>query len=427
MSTPSAQTGDYLDTAVRIGRDIAEAAVWHEQRCNWVGAMPDEGPAGIRMTYTALGPDLYGGTAGIAFALAHLHSASGEAVFRSTALGAIEHALGKLDQIEPVVRLGVYAGQLGIAMAAAHVGTLLDEPRLLERANAVAVALDFAAEPVENDLLSGRAGAVVGLLVLDAILVDKRLLEQALTVGERLCELADSANGTQSWPSPSFPTQPNLTGLSHGAAGISTALLELTAVSGDARFQLAAEGGFAYERELYDTATRNWPDLREIATRGRPQGAPPSYAAFWCHGAPGIALSRMRAYELTGEDARHEEALAALQTTQAAVSAELHHGNYSLCHGLAGNAEILHEGQSLLGREGAELAHAAATAGIESYAQQAAPWPSGAFNGRTPSLFLGLAGTAYFYLRLHEPQIPSLLLLRPNQFRPDDERVEYPS
>ncbi len=60
-STPAVT---YLETAAAIGRQIADAAIWHGGRCTWVGAMPEEGPAGPRMTYAWFGPDLYGGTAG---------------------------------------------------------------------------------------------------------------------------------------------------------------------------------------------------------------------------------------------------------------------------------------------------------------------------------------------------------------------------
>jgi hypothetical protein len=39
------------------------------------------------------------------------------------------------------------------------------------------------------------------------------------------------------------------------------------------------------------------------------------------------------------------------------------------------------------------------------------------FDARTDGLFLGRAGAAYFYLRLHDPTIPSVLLLRPERYR----------
>ena len=37
--------------------------------------------------------------------------------------------------------------------------------------------------------------------------------------------------------------------------------------------------------------------------------------------------------------------------------------------------------------------------------------------GVTPSLMLGLAGIGYFYLRLHSPTVPSILLVRPEEWQ----------
>jgi lantibiotic modifying enzyme len=71
----------------------------------------------------------------------------------------------------------------------------------------------------------------------------------------------------------------------------------------------------------------------------------------WCHGAPGIALSRLRAYEILKDNAYEAEALVAVETTRHAVESRRlsANANYSLCHGLAGNAEVLRFGSGVLG------------------------------------------------------------------------------
>ena len=43
-------------------------------------------------------------------------------------------------------------------------------------------------------------------------------------------------------------------------------------------------------------------------------------------------------------------------------------------------------------------------------------WPCGIPGGRTPNLFLGLAGMGYFYLRLVDPKVPSVLMPLPEPF-----------
>jgi lantibiotic modifying enzyme len=95
--------------------------------------------------------------------------------------------------------------------------------------------------------------------------------------------------------------------------------------------------------------------------------------------------------------------------------------NYSLCHGLAGQAEVLRLGSRLLGEaevDAAGLAGRVAAAGVGQYGEDATRWPCGTMSGgQTPGLMLGLAGIGHFYLRLHSPAVPSILLPRPEEFR----------
>ncbi len=110
--------------------------------------------------------------------------------------------------------------------------------------------------------------------------------------------------------------------------------------------------------------------------------------------------------------------MVALETTRRDVMLWLQSGfgNYSLCHGLAGNAETLIYGSQVLGDEvpwGLALAHEVASNGIVLYAQGEHKWPCGSGLGESPGLMLGLAGIGYFYLRLHKPAIPSILLIGP--------------
>jgi lantibiotic biosynthesis protein len=408
----------YLDVALLIGEQVAAAAIWSGDRCSWVGGMPEEGPMGIAMTYAAFGPDLYGGTAGVGLALAELFAAAGgeHRALRQTALGALEHALARAHELPPPLRLGAYSGQLGVALCAARAGAVLGETALVERAGSLASGLDYGAEPLEQDLMAGRAGGIVALLTLGRLGAADAPLERAAELGRDLIDAAHIDESGWSWATPSLPAQRHLTGLSHGAAGIGAALLELHRATGDGDFRAAAQGAFAYERSLFDPVAGNWPDLREGSLRGRLPGAPPPCATLWCHGAPGIALARLRALELGAGNGYEPEARQALETTAQSVRAQLAGGNYSLCHGLAGNSEVLSEGTRLLDADAARLPRDVADAGVERYLEPGAPWPGGVYNGHTDSLFLGRAGTAYFYLRLHDPSRPSLLLLRPESF-----------
>ncbi|GAC1350157.1 MAG: hypothetical protein NVSMB27_29990 [Ktedonobacteraceae bacterium] len=374
------------------------------------------------MIYKALGPELYDGTSGVALFLAELHAITGDTAARRTALGAIRQALSLVDAIPPFFRLGFYSGWMGIALAAARIGTVLGEEELLHQtAQLLERFVRENQDQREFDLISGSAGAVAALVVLRDILDDASLLDFAVRLGDELLQTADTSGTGYSWKSIAFPFQRNLTGFSHGTAGVSYALLELFHATGDARYCSAAELALMYERHWFNADAGNWPDFREEPMRGKRRKQPLSFATFWCHGAPGIALSRLRAYQILNDETCKAEAVTALQTTHKMMEMALHDGavNFSLCHGLAGNADVLLEGYKVLGQEWAKaylLAFEVAKFGVENYAKPGLQWPCGTHAGESPGMLLGLAGIGYFYLRLYSPTTPAILILQRESF-----------
>jgi lantibiotic modifying enzyme len=139
----------------------------------------------------------------------------------------------------------------------------------------------------------------------------------------------------------------------------------------------------------------------------------------WCHGAPGIGLSRLRNAEILPDNVEIARDLeAALQTTAATLATPWKpgSGNYSLCHGATGNAELMMmAGQKLQRPALTAVAEKVGQEGIEYYVKQGLPWPCGNNGaGEAPGLMLGLAGIGHFYLRLFDPvQVPSVLIITP--------------
>ena len=88
----------------------------------------------------------------------------------------------------------------------------------------------------------------------------------------------------------------------------------------------------------------NWPDLRGVDEPGSPP-RPISYGRAWCHGAPGIALARLRARMLDPSRGETYENLAraGLATTLEAIDKNLRDPDHdtSLCHGLGGLMDIV--------------------------------------------------------------------------------------
>jgi lantibiotic biosynthesis protein len=415
-----------LAAATDIGYRLARDAMWDGIRCNWFGPAFDDFGAGQQLGFGTLGPTLYDGTAGIALFLAALQRDSRDPVVAGTAAGAIEHALSRVEDVPDGLQIGLYTGWLGIGYAAILAGRDLCRADIVARGEALVTraieAVDIAAAPL--DVMSGHAGAIPALLQLgtpqgrataiacgDALLARAHDSARGLswdTTGD-MRALAETAGLTDDVARWFDEERPHLTGHSHGAAGIGLALFELAHATGERRFADAAARAFAYEDSWF-TPQRGWPDLRHTDHSGCAPSA-------WCHGAAGIGLTRLRAWQLTGAPAYRAAAVEAMRlAAQVVLSALAGVHNYSLCHGVAGDAELFLLAASLLGDgEAAQLAATVALHGLSTYAQSGARWPCGvAGAGESPSLMLGIAGTGYFFLRMAAPQrTRSVLLITP--------------
>jgi lantibiotic modifying enzyme len=405
----------FLEAAAAIARRIVADAVWDDGRCSWVGAVMD---AAQRSEYRALGPNVHGGTAGIGLFLAQLAAVTGGEDFHRTAVGALRHAIARAPAMPLTRRDGFHAGSVGIAWAADRSAALLGEEELREGARSVLTQERPVRAPDRcPDIAMGGAGSIVGLLALADALDDPRLKRDAVTVGEELIGGATRTRHGWSWASPGRRYPQHLCGLSHGAAGIGWALVELFAATGDERFRAGATGAFAYERSWLDTSSGMWPDLRIGGQRRQSaRRIPAPGAGSWCHGEAGIALTRMRAMALCRPDGSLDDAEIALETTRRLLAEALPHviEDLSLCHGAAGAADVLLCGVAALGerwREGADLSLELGRVALERHGATGNRWPCGARGGTTPGLFRGLSGIAWWFLRLHDHAVPSPLTI----------------
>jgi lantibiotic modifying enzyme len=403
----------FTDLAARLAHEIASSATWYLGRCNWVGALGrDETRLSGRAELAALGPDLYGGTSGVALFLAEAAAKLGDDTLRRTALGAAQVGLDHADRIAPPVRDGLYAGQIGIAYATGRVAMLLGAEELLVRARGLLIGRCRARSGSgAADVMSGCAGAVLGLLAFDRLTGEQRFLAAAESLGDELIAHAVTGRAGWSWADPAQPAMHHLCGYAHGAAGIGHALAELAVATAEARFRAAALHAFDYERSWLDPRAGTWPDLRGIERRAG-HDTPAPAADSWCNGAPGLALSRVRAAALLDDAALHRDAGVALATCDRHVADLLARApdDFSLCHGAAGAADALLSA----GADARARATRLGRRGIELYAGPGRTrFPSGVPLGETPGLLLGRSGVGMFYLRLADPGMPSPLLICP--------------
>ncbi len=333
------------------------------------------------MGHRALPPELYDGTSGIALFLHRLAQATGERIFHLTAEAALRQAHSKL----PLPGGGLYAGGAGV---------LYVEFLMRGEVSARALVEQCRLNPNELDVISGSAGGIAALLATHRSLGCSCLLERA-----------GRARGIAAPAGRAFRRRLELAGIwtekphrvfardsrdRMGAARVASRQRRCALSD-------AALDAFGYERAHFDAERRNWPDFRERSS---------GFMNAWCHGAAGIGLSRVRAWELLQGEMLLSEALIALETVCEQLASM---GNCSLCHGMLGNADILIYASDKLNRP--DLLDAARQAGLqalERFENRRVPWPCGLPKANeVPDLMLGLAGMGHFYLHLANPGSPT--------------------
>ncbi len=383
---------------------------------SWLGL--DYIPSADLFQFQPLGHSLYNGNCGIALFLAALDYLKGDKKFRDLTLGALQSLREVLQTAETLdilsaqklaegIGLGGASGLGSIVYTLVKIGHFLKEPKLIADARRAAnlITPELIATDQYLDILGGSAGAILGLLALYNETSDRAVLDKAVACGRHLLERQISVDGLpRAWKT--LEDKP-LTGFSHGAAGITYALLRLYAVTSNNAYLDAAKEGIAYERSVFSTKAANYPDFRSFAQ----QSSQPGFMVSWCHGAPGITLGRLGSLSVLDTDEIHQEIEVALQTTQ----------NYSLqgvdhlCCGNFGRIEVLLMAAQKLSRpELLEIAQQPA-AWLVAKAEETGGYqlfsnlPNSVFNF---SFFQGTTGIGYGLLRLAYPEIlPSVLLL----------------
>jgi hypothetical protein len=372
-----------LRTASEIAQSLVDSCLWHGERCNWIGINRDtEGS----IFWSAMDASFYEGTSGLGLFLAEYSAETGDESAARTALGALRHALSRVDDLRGEGQAGFYSGWPGVAYAASKVGQLLNVEELCSQARETVdrCLLWDQAGPV-GDLFNGQAGALFALSLMG-------LAEKSEPLADMILRSAGP-----------------LAGLSHGASGVGAALLEHYRLRPNQRVRRAIESHFEWERTVFDAARGNWADLRELTSIDMARLTDEHFMTSWCHGAPGIALARTRASEVLGDGPWREEALTALATTRADVARGVRlGGSASLCHSPLGNAEVLAWCRARLGMEPDPIVDELAEA-LRAQAAQAGFWLCDFPSATPPGLMTGLAGVGLFFLRRHNPSIASPL------------------
>jgi type 2 lantibiotic biosynthesis protein LanM len=354
-----------------------------------------------------IGNSLYDGSYGIALFLASIAKITLEERFRDLALGSLKSFLQDLENTASVdifkeVGLGGAEGAGSIIYVLARIYQLLEEPVLLKDAKQVALLItsEQISTDTKFDVIGGTAGTILGLLALYRLSSDREILDLAIICGNYLLNnRVTSQLGYKTWASSKGRL---LTGFSHGAAGITYALVKLYKITNETAFLKAAEEGIAYERSVFDREMRNWPDFRESYSYEKT-----SFVCSWCHGASGIGLARLGILDTLDSPAIREDIEAAIIVTK---QQKIRNADY-LCCGNLGRADFLLTASQKLSRP--ELLEDAIkiASQVVARAEQRGHFGYSSLLNFHPGFFQGASGIGYELLRLAYPdQLPSVLL-----------------
>jgi type 2 lantibiotic biosynthesis protein LanM len=352
---------------------------------------------------------LYNGSSGIALFLAALARLTNKTKFAELSLAALKPLRVLLRQAsegrvrERIPTIGE-AG--GILYALVKVSMFLEQPQLLEDAHRLATLIrpDWISADKSYDVLLGSAGALLGLLALDATGTQRvrpdSALERARCCGQHLLKRQRAQEvGGAAWvnrnPSP-------LTGFSHGAAGIAYALQRLYSETHDADYLVAAQQAILYEQNVFNRDLGNWPDFRTI---------PLGFRRSWCHGGPGIGLARLGGLEVLDEPSFRHDIEAALQTT---LTTKIGEGSVDhVCCGGFGLVDILLSASEILDRPDLRMAAHDRTNKMLKAAKRRGGFclfPQVPYQVFQPAFYQGSTGIGYSLLRLVDSDLPSVLL-----------------
>ncbi|GBG38691.1 hypothetical protein NJB14197_35620 [Mycobacterium montefiorense] len=355
----------------------------------------------------ALGDELYNGTCGIAMFLAahaavrNSTSSMTLAVAALTRLRAIIRGRNP-SQIARLLGLGGGLGLGSIVYSLAVISALLADDDLLSDAHRAAelITPDGISADRQLDVLTGSAGAILGLLRLYRQTGSGDALERATSCGRHLlAEHRVGPVGRRSWPAPGSDTP--LNGLPHGAAGFAYALASLASATGIQEFACAAEECIAFENATFDAERSNWPDTSS--------GSSDTWCCKWCNGAPGIGLARtaMKKHTALGGQLIQTDIRRALAGAERGWPGPTD----TLCCGTLGSIEFFWDAGGVLVcsdlREKAvqRLLEVVQTAGSSGDYR----WSSG-ISRFNLGLFRGIAGVGYTMLRRVDTSLPNALI-----------------
>ena len=364
-----------IKEASEIGYRILNDAYYSDDSSSisWLGLVPGKNN---ELGIDPLPVDFYDGLSGVALLYYQLHKATKDEVFKK----AYEQLLHTLNQDEKIYnKVSPSIGSVSVLQMVSKISEtneVIDE-LLYKHTNFVEENIHLIEE---NDFLTGFAGLVNTFLHLYDAKEDKRFLKVAISLGEKLIETLkgegiDKVKG----------------GMSHGASGISYALFKLYSFDKNDSFYHFAKICLEKDQQFFDNSKKAWIDEKN------------RYTHQWCHGSTGIGLSRI----LVKDYIENEFLFKEIDIAYNNILNQGYKTDDCLCHGNMGDIDFF----LALDTEDSKKSSIKLIQQVLLSKEENKDYY---IKNSTPGfekigLFTGLAGIAYQFLRVANPEIPSVL------------------
>ena len=289
-----------INKAILIGNKIKnESLISEDKSINWLNyEYLDENKKDL-IRIMPMNDSLYNGKIGISLFLSALYYVTKNEEYKDLAIKSlisIKNIINsnKLDykkNISLQMTIGGLSGLGSLVYTFSKMSYFLNEKSLLLDAKNISNLITFERISDDNqfDIVNGCSGTILALLSLYSFTGELDLIEKAIFCGNHLINnRIKYKNFPKAWVN--INKKIPLTGFSHGASGISYSLIKLFEQTKNINFLDVAVEGINYEKKVFSVKNLNWPDFRnenEI-----------NFIKSWCHGAPGIGLSRLMETEI---------------------------------------------------------------------------------------------------------------------------------
>jgi hypothetical protein len=406
------QTEKINEQLQRINNELMSAAIGDDTGLSW--PVPYYESTGLLSFKTTI--DIFNGNSGIALYFIALFEYSGKKEDLQIAEDIMRKVLKSEELLKPR-SFGFYTGLTGVIYTCIRLYELNKKKRYLN----IALRLsqinrkNIIEHTAKADLLSGYSGSLFVFTLLYHHLKSDAILTMIKQLVNRLVQEARISETGLKWDyNRSKSAFDSLAGFSHGASGIAYALMQVGNYFKNDGLIYLAEQALQYEMQYFHQESNNWLDLRLGSYRlGLPDAHKWDLKTFlpemknvnsWAHGAAGIGLSRLYAWQISKNPVYFAQCRAAMNRCLSDLE-KMDRADFSLCSGYSGMIPFLLRFQELGRKDLSKALWSIVERASHQYERE------GSYNTYISAgsvdfgLLSGKAGIGYMLLQLLNPEM----------------------